>query len=65
VTWEELFYICAAVAGAMSIVLLYTLKASPLDIGEPEPVSNAANVFAQRGAADRGGRIAARLRIAV
>ena len=66
VTWKELFYICAAIAGAMSIALLYTLKGSPLDIGEPEPVSNAANVFAQRGAAARGRRSgAARLGIAV
>jgi hypothetical protein len=48
-TWQELFYTSAAIGGGIGLVLLYTLKASPVSIGEPEPQSNARNVYAKEG----------------
>ena len=47
--WEQLFYISAAIAVGIGLVLLYTLKPSPVSIGEPEPQSNVRNVYAKEG----------------
>jgi len=47
VSWQELYYIAASIALAVFIPALFTLKESPLSIGEPEPRASEKSVFVQ------------------
>ena len=46
-TWQELFYVAACVAVAVLIPGFFTLKGSPVDVGEKEPASNEKNVYSK------------------
>ncbi len=47
--WRALFFIAAATLGAIALVSLFTLKSSPQDVGLPEPLTSAANVYGGAG----------------
>jgi MFS family permease len=46
-TWEQLFYLSAVVAVVMLIPAFFTLKGSPVDVGEKEPTSGEKNVYSK------------------
>lgn len=51
--WRGVFFSAAAVLGAILIASSFLLKSSPADVGEEEPVANAANLFGESGNAAR------------
>ncbi|MBI2827580.1 MAG: MFS transporter [Planctomycetia bacterium] len=51
--WRGMFFVAAAVLAAIALVARFTLKASPADVGAPEPEANPENVYGPRGNAPR------------
>jgi OPA family glycerol-3-phosphate transporter-like MFS transporter len=50
--WQGVFFVAAGVLFAVFLAVWFWLKESPLDIGEPEPAANPANVFGAGGEVD-------------
>ncbi len=50
--WRGVFFVAAGVLFAVFVAVWFWLKESPLDIGEPEPPGNPANVFGAGGEVD-------------
>jgi OPA family glycerol-3-phosphate transporter-like MFS transporter len=53
--WRAIFAVAAGVLFAVFVVNLLLLRETPLQVGEPEPEANPANLFAERGTAKSSG----------
>jgi sugar phosphate permease len=48
-TWRGVYYVAAAVLAVLVVANFFLLRASPKDIGEPEPQDNPRNLYQQAG----------------
>ncbi len=51
--WREMFYYAAGTLAAIYVVSRFTLKASPGEVGAPEPSANPENVYGAQGEVPR------------
>lgn len=47
--WRGLFFVAAGVLATIAVASTFTLRASPADVGAPEPDANPENVYGSRG----------------